>query len=96
MTFTQASAETWTPSAPPDLIFANAVFQWVPDHVAVLVRLATALAPGGVLAVQMPDNLDEPSHRAMRDTAAEGDFADAFREPVAREILPPAGATTTR
>lgn len=92
VTFRQASAETWTPSAPPDLIFANAVFQWVPDHVAVLVRLAKALAPGGVLAVQMPDNLDEPSHRAMRDTAAEREFADAFRTPVAREILPPVGA----
>jgi len=90
--FAQASAETWTPQAPPDLIYANAVFQWVPDHVAVLVRLAGALAPGGALAVQMPDNLDEPSHRAMRDTAAEPEFAEAFRVPVAREALPPVGS----
>jgi trans-aconitate 2-methyltransferase len=92
VTFTQASAETWTPVAPPDLIYANAVFQWVPDHVAVLVRLVGALAPGGVLAVQMPDNLDEASHRAMRDTAAEKDFAEAFRAPVTREVLPSVGA----
>lgn len=89
--FAQASAETWTPQAPPDLIYANAVFQWVPDHVAVLVRLVKALAPGGVLAVQMPDNQQEPSHRAMRETAVESDFAEAFRTPIAREVLPAVG-----
>jgi trans-aconitate 2-methyltransferase len=31
--------------------------------------LFSLLAPGGVLAVQMPDNLLEPSHRAMAETA---------------------------
>jgi len=40
----------------------------------------------------MPDNLDEPSHRAMRDTAGEPEFAEAFRVPVAREALPPVGS----
>jgi len=89
--FAQASAETWTPDAPPDLIYANAVFQWVPDHVAVLVRLVEALAPGGVLAVQMPDNQQEPSHAMMRAVAAESDFAEAFRTPIAREVLPSVG-----
>ena len=89
--FAQASAETWTPQAPPDLIYANAVFQWVPDHVAVLVRLAKALAPGGALAVQMPDNQQEPSHAMMRAVAAESDFAEAFRTPIAREVLPTVG-----
>ena len=89
--FTQASVETWMPQAPPDLIFANAVFQWVPDHVAVLVRLVKALAPVGVLAVQMPDNQQEPSHAMMRAVAAESDFAEAFRTPIAREVLPSVG-----
>ncbi len=89
--FAQADVATWTPSVPPDLIYANAVFQWVPEHVAVLARLARALAPGGALAVQMPDNLDEPSHRAMRDTAAEKAFADAFRVALVREALPAVG-----
>ncbi|GGD32488.1 trans-aconitate 2-methyltransferase [Aureimonas glaciei] len=73
--FAEADVAAWTPDAPPDLIFANAVLQWVPDHAALLPRLFAALAPRGTLAIQMPDNLGEPSHVAMRDTAAEEDFA---------------------
>ncbi|MGG2476616.1 trans-aconitate 2-methyltransferase, partial [Rhizobium sp. BR5] len=51
-----------------DLLYANAVFQWVPDHLAVLSQLMDQLESGGVLAVQMPDNLQEPTHRAMHET----------------------------
>ena len=60
----------WAPTEPVDLAYANASLQWVPEHERLLPRLLSALAPGGVLAVQMPDNLDEPSHTLMRDTAA--------------------------
>jgi trans-aconitate 2-methyltransferase len=63
----------------PDLLFANAVFQWVPDHVEVLRRLLDRLPKGGVLAAQMPDNLSEPSHAAMRDTAAIGPWAGKLK-----------------
>ncbi len=74
--FVQADLAAWTPAAAPDLLFANAVLQWLPDHAALLARLAGFLAPGGCLAVQMPDNLDEPSHRLMREVAAEGPWRD--------------------
>ncbi len=41
-------------------------FQWVPDQLAVLKRLmAEGLKSGGMLAIQMPDNLTEPTHRLM-------------------------------
>jgi trans-aconitate 2-methyltransferase len=60
----------WAPAEPVDLAYANASLQWVSDHPQLLPRLLSALAPSGVLAVQMPDNLDEPSHRLMRETAA--------------------------
>jgi trans-aconitate 2-methyltransferase len=90
-TFVEADVSTWMPPAPVDLLFANAVFQWVPDHVAVLARLMDALNPGGVLAVQMPDNFDEPSHFLMRDVAKagpwRGNLADAEGE---REAIAPA------
>jgi trans-aconitate 2-methyltransferase len=62
----------WQPPADadaPDLIYANAALQWVPDHETLLPRLFASLAPGGVLAIQMPDNRDEPTHRLMREVA---------------------------
>ncbi|MEC5384306.1 trans-aconitate 2-methyltransferase [Uliginosibacterium sp. H3] len=62
----QADLAQWQPGTAPDLIFANAVMQWLPDHPALLPRLFDLLAPGGVLAVQVPDNFDEPSHVWMR------------------------------
>jgi trans-aconitate 2-methyltransferase len=68
--FERADVAAWQPARAPDLIFANAVLQWVPNHETLLPRLFERLAPGGVLAVQMPDNLDEPSHCAMRELAA--------------------------
>ena len=61
----------WTPDVAPDLIYANAALQWVPDHETLIPRLFAALAPGGVLAIQMPDNRAEPTHRLMREVASE-------------------------
>lgn len=86
--FTLADAATWVPDAAPDVIFANAVFQWLPDHLEVMARLAGLLAPGGYLAVQMPDNVSEPSHRIMREVAALPEFAPVLRD-AARPPLPP-------
>lgn len=73
--FEPADIASWSPDAPVDLLYANASLQWVGDHERLLPRLLDALAPGGVLAVQMPDNRDEPTHRAMRELAAEAPFA---------------------
>ena len=67
---------TWQPALPPHLIYANAALQWVPDHEALIPRLFAALAPGGVLAIQMPDNREEPTHRLMRAVAAEAPWAE--------------------
>jgi trans-aconitate 2-methyltransferase len=76
--FELGDLSTWQPTAPPDLIFANAVLQWVPEHESLLPRLFSALAPGGVLALQVPDNLDEASHRLMREVAADGPWSSAI------------------
>ncbi|MFT7772675.1 trans-aconitate 2-methyltransferase [Roseateles sp.] len=73
--FELADIADWTPQDAPDLIYANASLQWVGDHERLLPRLLGLLAPGGVLAVQMPDNRDEPTHRAMRELAAQPPFA---------------------
>ncbi|MBP1850195.1 trans-aconitate 2-methyltransferase [Rhizobium halophytocola] len=88
--FDKADLEGWAPPEPADLLYANAVFQWVPDHVAVLCRLMQSLRPGGVLAVQMPDNLGEPSHIAMEEAGAAGPWSGAFADGrVRRAHLPP-------
>jgi len=56
-------------TGPFDVILANAVLQWVPNHQLLLPQLIGKLAPKGGLAVQMPDNLDVPAHRLMRELA---------------------------
>jgi trans-aconitate 2-methyltransferase len=68
-TFIEANIAHWAPPPDTDVLFANAIFQWVPGHLRQLQRLLGALPRGGVLAVQMPDNLDEPAHVLMRDVA---------------------------
>jgi trans-aconitate 2-methyltransferase len=73
--FEQADVETWQDAGPFDVILANAVFQWISDRGALLPALAAKLAPGGSLAVQMPDNLDEPAHQLMREVASNGPWA---------------------
>ena len=92
--FEKGDLANWAPQGEaPDLLFANAVFQWVPHHQPVLRRLMEKLAPGGVLAVQMPDNLDEPSHALMREAALSGPFAAKLgKATAARGTLPPPGS----
>jgi trans-aconitate 2-methyltransferase len=55
-----------------DLVFSNAVFHWIrcPERIPTLVRLFENLQPGGAVAIQVPDNYHEPSHRLMRETAS--------------------------
>ena len=68
----------WQPADAPDLIYANAALHWVPDHETLLPRLFEALAPGGVLAIQMPDSRDEPTHRLMREVATLDPWASSI------------------
>lgn len=67
----QADIRDWHPETPPALIFSNAVLHWLPDHEALLPRLARALMPGGVLAVQLPHQTNAPSHRVWRSLIEE-------------------------
>lgn len=81
--FERADLRTWRPQEEDDddgtvdLLFSNAVLHWLrrADRIPTALRLLRddALASGGrgVLALQVPDNHDEPSHRAMREVALE-------------------------
>ena len=86
--FIEADLASWQPDSSVDVLFSNATFQWLSGHASILLRLLRGLRSGGVLAVQMPDNLNEPSHQLMRLTAAEGPWADKLRDAaVVREAL---------
>jgi trans-aconitate 2-methyltransferase len=74
--FEVADISAWSDPGPFDVILANAVLHWLPDHASLLPALVAKLAPGGALAVQMPDNLAEPTHRLMRETALDGPWAE--------------------
>jgi trans-aconitate 2-methyltransferase len=72
----EADIAAWTPEDPPDLIYSNAALHWVGEHASLLPRLIGQLRAGGVLAAQMPRNFAAPSHVLLRETAAEGPWAD--------------------
>jgi len=84
--FAAGDASSWIPEASVDLVFANAVYQWVLGHLAQLVRVVEAMRQRAVLAMQVPDNLTEPSHGPMEAVAREGPWAariaDAARDPL--------------
>lgn len=69
LSFAPGDVRDFAPDGGVDVIVSNAVLQWVPDHLAVLTRWAGLLRPGGWLAVQVPANFDQPSHRAIRELA---------------------------
>jgi trans-aconitate 2-methyltransferase len=74
--FDVADIGSWRDTEPFDVILANASLHWIADHARLFPALITKLAVGGCLAVQMPDNLDEPAHVLMRQIAADGPWRD--------------------
>jgi trans-aconitate 2-methyltransferase len=75
----QADVARWDAASlgvAPDVIVSNATLQWVPGHFDLLAGWAAALAPDGWLAIQVPGNLDAPSHALMRDVARRHPAAD--------------------
>lgn len=69
--FIEADIATWVPEIKQDLIFANASLQWLPDHNLLFPHLVNQLQSDGILAIQMPNNLNESTHALMRKVASE-------------------------
>jgi trans-aconitate 2-methyltransferase len=71
--FQEADLAAWSAAPEPataDLVYSNAALHWLDDHRSLFPRLLDAVAPGGVLAAQMPSNFAAPSHAALHDTVA--------------------------
>jgi trans-aconitate 2-methyltransferase len=64
--------QTWRPEQPAELIFSNAALHWVTGHAELFTGLMSSVAPGGVLAVQMPRNFGAPSHTSITEAALSG------------------------
>ena len=73
--FVQANFASWNPAPRTDLLFASGSLQWVPDHHTLLRRWLEKLPQGGVLALQMPDNVEEPALALMKEVAGKGPWA---------------------
>jgi trans-aconitate 2-methyltransferase len=77
LSFVQGDIDTWRGEG-FDLVFANASLHWIDDHLNLLARMRTALAPDGQLAFQVPANFRHPSHLIARQVANEAPFIDAL------------------
>jgi trans-aconitate 2-methyltransferase len=85
--FAEGDLRTWQAPHPLDLIVSNAALHWIVDHAALLARLSGLLAPGGCLAVQMPNNREEPAYRFAVELADEPPWRERLRDaPFSPEI----------
>lgn len=66
----------FAPASKGNLIFSNAALHWLDDHETLFPKLLNQLRPGGVLAVQMPNNFSAPSHQTLYDLAQSDKWLD--------------------
>ena len=95
--FLEGDAAHWRVDG-ADLVFANAVFHWVPGPYRASSRGSPAeLPPGGCLAAQMPDNEAEPTPCPdARDRRAASPSAQSSRARAARARRSAPSPITTR
>ncbi len=82
----------WAPDRPADILYSNAALHWLlPDHAGLFKRLLEGLAAAGVLAVQMPRNIEAPSHQLIYETAKAQTWRVKLEKPVSEErrVPPP-------
>lgn len=96
--FEAGDLAAFEPGGRYDVVFSNAALHWAPDHRAVLSRWTAGMGDGAQLAVQVPANLDHPSHRVAAEVAHEQPFLDALGgappPDAVRSVLPPEGYAT--
>jgi trans-aconitate 2-methyltransferase len=74
--FESGDIATWpSPGYLFDVIVSNAAYQWVPNHLTLLPELLKMVRSGGWFAFQVPGNLNDPHHEAIRHLVREEPFA---------------------
>ena len=76
VSITRGDIRDWRSSRPVDVLVSNATLQWVPQHRMLLPDWVASLSPAGWLALQVPGNFDEPSHRLLHLLAGDRRFAE--------------------
>lgn len=61
-----------------DIVFSNACIQWIPDHNKLLRNMMKILKPGGILAVQIPMNYEEPIHKIIKEVSTSDKWKGEF------------------
>lgn len=61
-----------------DMVFSNACIQWLPNHNQLLRNLTGLLKPGGILAVQIPMNYQEPIHQIIKEVSTSEKWKSEF------------------
>jgi trans-aconitate 2-methyltransferase len=93
VSFQQSEIETFLDGAASeagwDLVYSNAALHWIPDHAALWPRVASIVAPGGQLAVQIPAQNEHISHRTAHAVAREEPFASALEGYVREDPVQP-------
>ena len=77
VTFRFGDLTRWHPGPETDVVVTNAALQWVPGHQELITTWVRDLPAGAWFAMQVPGNFDAPSHRALREVARSGPYADA-------------------
>ena len=81
----QQDLGSWRPTQQYDVIYSNAALHWLPGHAKLFPALMEKVAPGGILAVQMPRNFGAPSHVLIGETALNG----PWRKQLEHLVTPP-------
>jgi len=89
VTWLQGDLNNWTAPEPAELIFSNALYNWLPNHDRLFPRLLGHLKEGGQLAIQMPTNFDAPSHVLMRETVENSPYRDRLSSILRHGIVRP-------
>ncbi|MEL7028489.1 MAG: methyltransferase domain-containing protein [Pseudomonadota bacterium] len=85
----RADIESWKPEEPIDILYSNAALQWTGAHETLFPRLLSFLAPGGVLAVQMPDSYFGPARDVVAELVREEWSADLSSAPTRPPVAAP-------
>ncbi len=91
----EQSIADWQAPEPADVLYSNAALHWLPRHEELFPRLATNVAAGGVLAVQMPKNFGAPSHTLIVETIRSRAWAADFAPLLVRDRLNPVADADT-